>query len=624
MRDFRKFLHNEPVIIFDGAMGTSLYDRGIFINQSFDAVNLSNPKLVQEVHREFVDAGAEVIETNSFGANRLKLRPHGLEDKVYEINRISGELAREIAGDEIFVAGCIGPLGKKVRPFGSLPSEDAFQYFKEQALGLIDGGIDLFVLETFTYLNELEQAMLAVKTVSDLPILSLVTVNEEGLTLIGMEPAGFIPIMESWNVDAVGVNCSVGPHALLNAVEQIIQNASLPVIVEPNAGVPRNVEGRNIYLCSPEYMAEYAKRFIELGVKIVGGCCGTRGEHIKAIYNTAKMMHPAMQAKKTFVQPSATPEIDTIPPEKKSRFAYRLLNGEFVISVELSPPKGWETDTVVSKARTLHAHGIDCINIPDGPRASARMSPQVLSYLIQRDAGMGTILHYCCRDRNLLGMQSDILGNYAAGLRNILIITGDPPKLGDYPDATAVFDVDSIGLVRMVNKLNHGIDLGNNLIGKPTGYFIGVGANPNAIDIDREIDRFFQKVESGAEFAITQPVFDVESLFLFIERVKDTNIPIIAGLWPLVSLRNAEFMKHEVPGVYVPDIIIDRIKQHDSKEDQVLEGIAIAREILAQIRGSVQGVQVSAPFGYIEYTLEVLKDINAQDQLSVMRALQKR
>jgi len=609
MRDFRKFLREEPYIIFDGAMGTNLYDHGIFINQSFDAVNINNPQLVKEVHREFVNAGADVLVTNSFSANRLKLRPHGLEENVYEINKRASEIAREVAGESMFVAGDVGPLGKKVRPFGSIPVEDAYGYFKEQVEGLRDGGVDLFVLETFTYLNELEQAVHAIKDISGLPVLALVTVNEEGSTLIGMEPAGFIPIIESWNVDGVGVNCSIGPHALLPTVENILSVATLPVIVEPNAGIPRNVEGRNIYLCSPEYMAEYARRYIELGVKIVGGCCGTKGAHIKAIRNAAKKVHPGKHMKKIEVKPSPLPDVDVIPQADKSRFANSLSRGEFVVSVELIPPKGWDISGALEKARILHAHEIDCINIPDGPRASARMSPQALAQLIQREVGIETILHYCCRDRNLLGMQSDILGNYSAGIRNILIITGDPPKLGDYPDATAVFDVDSIGLTRIVGRLNHGIDLGNNPIGKPTGYFIGVGSNPNAIDRQREISRFFQKVEAGAEYAITQPVFDIDSLLSFIEKVRETEIPILAGIWPLVSVRNAEFMKHEVPGVYVPDSILERMKQYQSGEEQVKEGIAIAREILLEVKDHVQGIQISAPFGHIQYSIETLQGI---------------
>ena len=609
MRDFRKFLHEEPVIIIDGGMGTSLYDRGIFINQSFDGINLSNPNMVKEVHQEFVDAGADIIVTNSWGANRLKLLPHGLEEKVYEINKKAAEIAREIAGDLVYVAGVIGPLGKKVRPYGSIPIQEAYEFFKEQAQGLLDGGVNLFILETFTYLEELEQAAKAVKDISSLPLLSLVTVKEEGTTLIEMEPEGYIPIMESWEVDGVGVNCSIGPHAMLTAVEKIMKVATLPVIAEPNAGIPRNVEGRNLYLCSPEYISTYVQRYIELGVKIVGGCCGTKGEHIKSIRNAAKTVHPGRLTKKIKLKPVELPDVEIIPTEQKSRFAKKIVTGKFTISIELVPPKGWDFSKIVEKAEVLYEKGIDCINIPDGPRASSRMSPQVLAHLVQREVGIETILHYCCRDRNLLGMQSDILGNYAAGLRNLIIITGDPPKVGDYPDATAVFDVDSIGLTRIVHNLNRGIDIGNNPIGNPTGYFIGIGANPDAVDIEREIDRFHRKAAAGAEFAVTQPVFDVESLLSFIDSVKKDNVPIIAGVWPLVSYRNAEFMNTEVPGIVVPDSILERMKKHTTKEDALQEGIQIARETLSAIKDRVRGAQVSAPFGRIEYALRVLEGI---------------
>lgn len=609
MLDFRKALSDSPVMLLDGGMGTSLYDHGIFINQSFDGVNLTNPKLVKKVHQEFISAGAEIIETNSWGANRLKLCPHGLEEKVYEINKKAVENARDVAPDTVFVAGVIGPLGKKVRPFGGIPLDEAYVYFKEQAKGLVDGGVDLFILETFIYLEELEQAVKAVQDSSPLPVLALVTVDEEGFTLIGMEPEGYISIIEKWGVDGVGVNCSIGPHAMLNAVEQIMKVATLPVVAEPNAGIPRNVEGRNLYLCSPEYISTYAQRYIELGVKIVGGCCGTKGEHIKAIRNAAKMVHPGKLTRAVKKIETEIPNIEIVQTKDKSRFARKIANKEMVISVELVPPKGWDISTIVEKATILYKKGIDCINIPDGPRASSRMSPQVLSYLVQKEVGIETILHYCCRDRNLLGMQSDILGNYAAGLRNILIITGDPPKVGDYPDATAVFDVEAVGLTRIVHNLNHGVDIGNNPIGKPTGYYIGVGANPDAIDQEREIDRFFRKAKAGADFAITQPVFDVESLLLFMEKVKETNIPIIAGIWPLVSYRNAEFMKHEVPGVYVPDEILERMKKHTTKEDSAQEGIKIARETLSAIKDHISGAQISAPFGHIQYSLQVMEGI---------------
>jgi homocysteine S-methyltransferase len=609
MKEFRTFLREMPVVVIDGGMGTSLYDRGTFINQSFDGVNLTNPTVVYEIHREFIDAGADIIETNSFGANRMKLTPYGLEDKVYEINSKATEIALKASNDEVYVAGDIGPLGHNIRPLGNITEEEAFNYFKEQAKGLIDGGVHLIILETFTYLNELGIAVKAIKSLTDLPVFALVTVNEDGATLIGTEPNTYIPIMESWQIDVVGVNCSVGPHAMLTAVEKIMKVATLPVIAEPNAGIPRNFEGRNIYLCSPEYIATYAQRYIELGVKIVGGCCGTKGIHIKAISNAARTVHPR-KTESTFQTVSATTHAAAeIPVEQKSKLSKSIVEGKFVVSVELTPPKGWDITCILEKAKILFAHGIDCINIPDGPRASARMSSQIMANLIQREADIEVLLHYTCRDRNLLGMQSDLLGNYAAGIRNLLIITGDPPKVGDYPDATAVFDVDSIGLTRIVYNLNKGIDIGMNAIGKPTGYFIGVGVNPNAIDLKREIDRFFKKAEAGAEFAITQPVFDVQSLISFLERIQSAHIPILAGLWPLVSYRNAEFMKYEVPGVYVPDEIVIRMSRFTSKEDQIREGMEIACETLTAIKEYVNGVQISAPFGNINYTFQVLDGI---------------
>ncbi len=607
-KDFRKFLKEEPVIIFDGAMGTNLYDKGVFINRAFDEINLSDPDMILEVHKDFIEAGSDIIVTNSFGANRLKLRKYGLEDRIYEINRRSAEIAREAAGDDIYVAGDIGPLGKKVRPFGSVPQEEAYEYFREQAQGLLDGEVDLIICETFTYLNELEQAVNAIKSLSDLPIIALVTVNEEGQTLIGMEAEGFIPIIEGWEVDGVGVNCSVGPHALMNAVEKIMEVATIPVIAEPNAGIPRNVEGRNIYLCSPEYISTYAQRYVELGVKMIGGCCGTKGEHIKAMRSATKGLSTMARTQVTERRIRDLPEVDMIPDSEKSLFAAKLISGEFAVSVELTPPKGWDYSSIIEKSQILYDNKIDCVNIPDGPRASARMSPQILAHHIQREVGIETILHYCCRDRNLLGMQSDILGNYSAGVKNILIITGDPPKMGDYPDATAVFDVDSIGLVQMVKSLNHGVDLGRNPIGKPTGYYVGVGLNPNAIDQNREINRYHQKVAAGAEYVITQPVFDIESLLTFLEKLGDISIPVLSGIWPLVSLRNATFMKHEVPGVFVPDSIIDRMKKFEKKEDALKEGIDIACEILEGLvsRNIIQGAQVSAPFGHVDYSLQVI------------------
>ena len=606
-KPFLEYL-KDNIVVFDGAMGTELYNRGVFINRCFDELNLSNPDLVLEVHRGYRKAGVDVLETNTFGATRHKLRGHGFEAKLREINEAGARLAREIAGDDLYVAGSIGPIGLKIEPWGPTSREEAFEMFREQAIALVDGGVDLLSLETFSDMDEIDQAIRAVRAVCDLPIAAQMTLEEDGSSLYGTAPEVFARRLDDAGVDMLGVNCSVGPHVMLSSVERIVKVTSRPVIVQPNAGVPRNVEGRNIYLCSPEYMGTYAKRYIQTGAKIVGGCCGTTPDHLKSIIKSVRMLRPAQRRVEIFIPSEQKIEVVPVARADKSPLASKIAAGDFVTSVELNPPKGIDTSKVIAGAKYLKEHGVDAVNIPDGARASARMGPMFLALMMERDIGIQTILHYCCRDRNLLGMQADLLGAYAIGLRNILIITGDPPKLGDYPDATAVFDVDAIGLTNMVTRLNHGYDLGGNAIGRPTGYHIGVGANPGAVDLEFELKRFQYKVEAGAEFAITQPVFDVEQLKGFLSRIEHCRIPIIAGIWPLASLRNAEFMNNEVPGVHVPDEIMDRMRRAEAREEGASreEGIQIAKETLRTVRHLVQGVQVSAPFGKVERALDVI------------------
>jgi len=601
----------DNIVVFDGAMGTELYNKGVFINRCFDEMNLSSPDMVKEVHRGYRKAGVDVLETNTFGANRLKLRSHGLEDRLEEINRAGARLAREVAGDDVYVAGSVGPLGIRIEPWGPTSVDEARETFREQAHSLVKGGVDLFSLETFSDLTELKQAILAVREVSDLPLVAHVTLEEDGSSLYGTAPEVFTRMLDEWGADVIGVNCSVGPHVMLTAVERMVKVTTRPIAVQPNAGVPRAVEGRNIYLCSPEYMGTYAKRYIQSGAKVVGGCCGTTPEHLRAILRSVRMLRPAQRRVEIFVPSAGSLDVVPMPRAEKSRLSARIAAGEFVTSVELNPPKGVDTRRVMAGARYLKENGVDAVNIPDGARASARMGPMFLALMMEREIGIETILHYCCRDRNLLGMQADLLGAWASGLRNILIITGDPPKLGDYPDATAVFDVDAIGLTNMVTRLNHGLDLGGNPIGSPTGYHVGVGANPGAVDLDFELRRFQYKVEAGAEFAITQPVFDVEQLTAFLKRIEHCRIPVIAGIWPLASLRNAEFMNNEVPGVHVPDEIMERMRSAEAREEGASreEGIAIARETLVRVRDLVQGVQVSAPFGKVERALDVIAAI---------------
>lgn len=608
-RDFNELL-NDRVVLFDGAMGTRLYDLGVFLNRCFDELNLSSPSMVQEVHAAYAAVGVDVVETNTFGANRAKLEKHGLADQVAAINAAGARLARESVGDDACVAGAIGPLGVRIEPWGPTSVVEASAIFAEQAAGLAEGGVDLFSIETFYDMAEVEAAVRGVRAVSELPIVVHVTIEDDGNSLEGVAPSVFGPQLADLPVQAVGVNCSVGPAAMLPAVEKLARAVALPISAQPNAGKPRVVDNRNLYLCSPEYMAVYARRFIKAGARIVGGCCGTTPEHMNAIRRAIRALAP--KPRRTVVQVSPqeqSVEVEPVPLEQRSALAASVARGRFVVLVEMLPPKGHDLTKNLRGARKLKDAGIDAINIPDGPRASARMSPMAMAVTIEREVGIETVIHYCCRDRNLLGMQSDLLGAHRLGLRNLIVITGDPPKLGDYPDATAVFDVDSIGLTNMVRRLNHGADVGNNAIGAPTAFFTAVGVNPGAIDMQREIARFEWKVDAGAECAVTQPVFDIEQFMTFVAQVKHLEIPIIAAIWPLASYRNAEFMNNEVPGVNVPDSILERMRKTDTKEAARAEGVAIGQEMLAAILPYVAGAQISAPFGRYSTAIEVASAI---------------
>jgi homocysteine S-methyltransferase len=596
------------VHVFDGAMGTMLYAKGFFLNVCYDELCLKHPKLVQEVHAEYVRAGAEILETNTFGANPLKLGSYGLADDTEKINRAAAELARAAGGGRASVVGAIGPLGVRIEPFGPTSSAEAQALFARQVAGLLAGRVDGFILETFSDLDEIHAALLAVRAACDLPVVCQMTVGIDGLTYYGTDPETFAKKLTEWGADVIGVNCSVGPGGVLEAVEKISKATDRPISAQPNAGLPRDVGDRKIYLASPEYMASYARRMIEAGARFVGGCCGSTPEHIKKIRDYVASVvprQPSVVVSRSQVQ--APPGVTPAPLAEKSRWGAKLARGELVTSVEIVPPKGVDPAPMIEQCRALKAAGVDAVNVPDGPRAQSRMGVLPSAIMIEREVGIETVIHYCCRDRNLLGMLSDILGAHAAGLRNILIITGDPPKMGPYPEATAVFDIDSIGLANLVYRLNQGLDPGNNPIGAPTKWVIGVGVNPGAIDLDRELSRFAWKVDAGAEFAVTQPVFDPHQLDAFLKRVEQFRIPIVAGVWPLISLRNAEFLANEVPGVSVPDEILQRMRQAQErgKEAALAEGVAIAREMFGRVKGMVQGVQVSAPFGKVEVALEV-------------------
>ncbi len=613
MKNFRDLLKTDSVYVFDGAMGTRLYDKGIYINRSYDELNIAAPDLVREVHQEYIDAGADVIETNSFGATRNLLQAYGLESKLHEINAAAARIAREAAGDKVFVAGAIGPLGLRIEPYGPTSFDEAKDMYKAQIEGLLEGGVDLFILETFSVVTLIEQAIRAVRELSDLPIVAQMTIQMDGKTIFGNTPEAFTARLDELGADVIGLNCGMGPNHILTALEKMRETTDKPLSAQPNAGLPRDVQGRQFYMGSPEYMATFAKRFVQAGAKFVGGCCGTTPTHIKLIADAIRSISPRQsiaEARKesTIHITELKPEdVHVVPPEERSRWSAKIARGEFVTSVEVLPPKGCDAEKTLDSIRLLKDAGVDGVNIPDGPRAQTRMSAQATAVLVEREIGIEAVLHYCCRDRNLLGMMSDLLGAAALGLHNLLLITGDPPKMGPYPDATAVFDIDAIGLTNMVNKLNHGLDLGNNPIGKPTAFSIGVGVNPGAVNMEEEIRRFEWKVEAGAEYAITQPVFDTEQLRRFLDMISHVRIPIVAGIWPLISYRNAEFMHNEVPGVNVPADILERMRiaSEKSKEHAHDEGITIAREALIEARDAIQGVQVSAPFGNVKYALQV-------------------
>ncbi len=612
--DLLSRIKQSPVLC-DGAMGTLLYAKGIFINRSYDELNLSQPDLIRGIHHDYLQAGAEIIETNTFGANSFRLGRHSLADKVRDINRTGARLAREAAKSfDVWVAGSVGPLGTRIEPLGKTSFQEARDAFREQIEALVEGGVDLLILETFGYLEEIHQAIQAAREVApSVPLVAQVTIDEDGNCLDGSDPETFAPKLAEWGADVIGCNCSVGPVAMLDAIERVRAATSLPLAAQPNAGIPRSVDGRNIYLCSPEYMASYARKFVAAGVRVVGGCCGTTPDHIRVMKSALRAGEARGKNTSAHVSggpaPKATP---AVPIEKRSALGSKLARGEFVTMVEIVPPKGTDISKEVEGARFLKSVGVDAVNIPDSPRASARMSNQALSLLIQREVGIDAILHYTCRDRNVLCIQSDLLGAAAVGIRNLICITGDPPKMGNYPDATAVFDVDAIGLVNIVRSLNHGLDLGGNPIGTGTGFVIGVGANPGLTDLDEEIRRFEYKVEAGAEYAVTQPVFDLRLLENFLKRIEHCRIPVVAGIWPLVSVRNAEFMKNELR-VSVPDSILERMARAQTPELARAEGVAIAREMLVAARQMVQGAQISAPLGRYSSAVDVLEALGGSD-----------
>ncbi len=605
-----ELIQDRRVHVLDGAMGTLLYAKGVFVNVCYDELNLKDADLVESVHREYVQAGAEIIETNTFGANPVKLSSFGLEAKTEEINRVAVAIARRAAGVRAHVLGAVGPLGLRIEPFGPTSRGEAQSLFERQLTGLVEGGVDGIILETFSDLNELHQAFLATRQLSGTPIFCQITIGEDGRTSYGTAPDAVAAEVTSWGADVIGVNCSVGPAILLDAVDQMARVTDTPLSAQPNAGLPREVGDRKIYLASPEYMAQYARRMIEAGARFVGGCCGTTPEHTRRIREFVESAQPP--ASVDAPGPTKSTTVDSspqVPLGDRSKWGAKLANGDMVTSVEILPPRGWDSRDLVADAERIRDAGVDVVSVLDSNRSKSRMSAIPAALIIQERAGIETLVHYRCRDRNMLSMISDLLGATAGGIRNVLLITGDPPPMGPYRDATSVFDIDSIGLTNVVRGLNSGVDPGGNSIGEPTRFVVGVAVNQAAVDPDREAGRFAWKVDAGADFAITQPVFDVEALERFLARTAARTIPIIAGLWPLTSLRDAEFLANEVPGVAVPDAVLQRMAEAEAHDGESAreEGIGIALEVLEAVRGLVQGIHVTAPHGDVDAALRVVQ-----------------
>jgi len=610
----RELIADGRVHVMDGAMGTELYASGVFVNVSYDGLNLETPDIVENVHRNYVNAGAEVIETNTFGANPVKLSSYGLADRTEEINCAAVHLARKSAQSRALVVGAIGPLGIRIEPLGPTSREEAQEFYHRQVDGLVEGGVDGFVLETFSDLNEMEQAFKAVRSRSPLPVICQVTVGDDGCTSYGTSPEDVATEIAGWGADVIGLNCSVGPAIMLDAVERMAEVTDLPLSAQPNAGLPRAVGDRKIYLASPEYMAQYARRMIEAGARFVGGCCGTSPEHIRSIRALVGGVRPPSTRVRpgSHAEPHDTPIQPAVPLGERSAWGRKIAEASFVTSIEITPPRGWDAEDLLGQCRRIQAAGADTVNVLDHPHAHARMSALPAAMLIEREVGIETIVHYPCRDRNMTRMISDLLGAAAAGLHNLLVVTGRPPTTGPYPDSTASLDIDSIGLTNVVHGLNRGVDPGGNTIGVPTRFVIGARVNQVAVDQDREAGRLKWKVDAGVDFVITQPVFDAGRLRAFVERVPDVSVPLVASLRPLTSLREAEFLHNEVPGVHIPEEIMSRMAEaeQDGEEGARAEGVNIALEVFESIRDSIAGVHVHVPDGNLDGALEILSGVS--------------
>jgi homocysteine S-methyltransferase len=615
MPDFQEALESGEVLLFDGAMGTEIYDRGVFINRCYDDLSRSSPEMILEIHRDYREAGARVLETNTFGANRFQLQSHGLEDEVEAVNRASAELARRVAGDELFVAGSMGPLGVRIEPYGPTSRAEARDAFREQAAALVAGGVDLLVLETFSDLDELLEAVRACREATDLPVVAHMTIQPDGATTYGQRPADIAVALEEAGVDAAGLNCSVGPALLVEAIREMAGACSLPLSALPNAGLPKEIQGRKMYLASPEYMASYARKLVEAGARIVGGCCGTTPDHVREMVRQLRSVREAERKGSSAIRASERererPAAEPAALPDRSGLGRSLAEGRPLRTVALRPPRGADVAGLVAACRRLEEAGVDAVCLTDEARFGMRMSVVAAAATVLDETAIEPLVEYTCRDRNLLGMTADLLGAHALGVRNLVLVTGDPPRMGPYPEATAVFDVDAIGLTNVVERLNRGRDLGDNPLDSRTEFVKGVGVHTAASDMERELERWYWKVDAGADFGVTRPVFDPERLEAFVERIeaRGTRVPLLASVWPVTGLRDAEYLHHEVPGVEVPPGLLRRMEraQEDGPEAARREGLEIAAEIAKAANRVVEGVQVTAPVDDPDAALRVVE-----------------
>jgi len=607
---------DKRVLVCDGAMGTELYARGIPFSRSFDGLNLTQPQSVKEVHLSYLKAGADIIETNTFGANRFRLAKFDLAGQVRDINLAGARLAREVAGDDFYVAGSVGPLGLRLEPLGPTSIDEAREAFHEQIAALVEGGVDLVMVETMIDPNEAHAALLAARDAGSLPVVVQMTIQEDGTTVTGSEVEDFTRDLDQWGADVIGLNCSTGPAAMLEAFDRMATVTTRRLSAQPNAGLPSTVQGRSIYLCSPEYMANYARRFIDSGTRLIGGCCGTTPAHIQAIKAAVRSLRPPVARTSVEVRPGpARKQMEPVPVAARSGLGARLARNEFALLAEIVPPKGCDVTKELDGASYLAEQHLDAVVVPDGSGSTARLSAQTLAVLLAQKTGIEPLLFYSCRDRSLLRIQSDLLGAHALGLRNILAITGDPSPVAISTGSSAIFDVDSIGLVNVLANLNRGLDVGGNPLGSQTSFLIGVGANPFAPEPDEQFRRFEYKVQAGADFALTQPVFDIARLAAFLDRIQHRRIPVLATITPLTSFRNAEFMNNEVPGIVIPSAILERMRAADTGDQARAEGVKIAQEVLLQARSLVQGAVISAPFGRYAMAVEVASVLRDQSEV---------